>query len=76
MKKNIKHTFRHQDPEEIKTDKKEDKKPEKKSAAANEIKDLKKSLFLITLFVVLIFGLYLVQTKTALLNSALKLFGL
>lgn len=78
MKKNIKHKFRHQDPEKVITSKKSTPMKEIKVSKnlSYETADLKKTGILISIFVLSIILLYFVQIKTDLLRPVLKLFGL
>lgn len=87
MKKPKIHHFVHKDPEraQIQTESKKtdklDLKPSKKQIPVSyenqlEKKDLKKTIIVITSFIIVLIALYFIQTKTNLLNSLLQKFGI
>lgn len=83
MRKIRKHHFSHKDPEQIETqnvhkaDGSKLKHVQQKIDNLSFIKrDLKRTVIVISAFVILLIIIYIIQSKTALFNPILRLFGL
>jgi uncharacterized membrane protein len=81
MKKHKKHQFSHTDPEHLKVQKVEGDNVKTELDANDNVpkfvyRDLKRTGYIIGIFIALLIALYFVQTKTNWLAPVLKVFGL
>lgn len=82
MKKSKKHQFVHQDPEnQTKANSTEAVTAGEKSASKDTVapfvyRDLKRTGYIIFIFILILAGVYLIQAKTDWLNPVFKLFGI